>query len=164
MYTAAIAAGSCCAAGAPFAGVVFALELTSTFYVVSNFWFSSVCCFFAFLFYKILHMMPYLKPPNFTEFAPYEINHELIFFAILGLLCARLAMIVIHVLTKIIILRGKLKQPFVSHRWKWCIFVSIVISLCQYPLRFTHFPERQVWNWMFSSKQIEDMPRKRLLS
>jgi H+/Cl- antiporter ClcA len=55
MYTASIAAGVCCSAGCPFGGVLFAMELTSTFYVVLNFWISSICALFTFFTYKLLH-------------------------------------------------------------------------------------------------------------
>ena len=109
MYTAAIAIGTTCAAGCPFGGAIFALELTSTFYVVSNLWFSLIGSFWAFLAYKYLHTFSLVKPTRFTQFQDYHLDHELIFVVILGFISARVASLFIHVLTKLVFLRAKLK-------------------------------------------------------
>ena len=89
MYSCAIAVGSCCSAGAPFGGVLFALELTSTFFMVGTIWKALLCTCSAMIFYQILHKnIPSVKPPNYTMFEEYKIDHELIFVVILGYLSA----------------------------------------------------------------------------
>jgi H+/Cl- antiporter ClcA len=72
MYTCAIAVGTCCSAGAPFGGVLFALELTSTFFMVGNIWKGLLATTSAVIMYQILHSkIPSVKPPQFTSFEEY---------------------------------------------------------------------------------------------
>ncbi|CDW90775.1 voltage-gated chloride channel protein [Stylonychia lemnae] len=157
VISAAIAAGTCCSAGSPFGGVIFALELTSTYYMMGNMWKGLLCTTAAIITYSLMHQLPFVKPPKLTDFEEYTFNHEIIFFIILGYLCARVGALFIHILTKIIFLRGKLKNPLLLNRWKWCSIVILFISIIQFPLRFLHFPERQVWNVMFNSHQISEV-------
>jgi chloride channel 2 len=143
MFTCAIAVGTCCSAGAPFGGVLFAFELTATFFMVGTFWKSLLATASAIIIYQVLHShIPAVKPPNFTNFEEYQINHELIFIVILGWMSAQIGALFINTLTKIIFLKAKLKNPLLLHRWKWCLIVSLFISIIQYPLRILHFPER----------------------
>jgi len=64
MYIAAVAVGTCCAAGCPLGGVMFALEQTTTFFMVDNIWKSMICTTVAIIIYQYLHFfLPFVKPP-----------------------------------------------------------------------------------------------------
>jgi len=54
-----------------------------------------------------------------TSYEAVDVSHEIVFFAILGILCGCMASLNNLLITKLAFLRGKLKAPFISHRWKW---------------------------------------------
>lgn len=91
-----------------------------------------------------------------TQFNPVFIDHEIILFALLGIVCGLVSALFIHVLTKIILLRIRLKLPFISERWKWCISVALVVGLISFPVQFMQLPDRKVINAMFNLSPIED--------
>lgn len=66
MYSAAIVAGSCCSAGCPFGGLIFAVELTSTYYMIGNLWKGLLCATVTIITYFLLHELPLVKPPAYT--------------------------------------------------------------------------------------------------
>ena len=160
MYSAAICVGTVATFGAPIGAVIFAMELTSTYYMVGNLWKCFLTAMAAIITYHVLHTLPPIKPPNHTHIEDIDINHEVIFFVILGLLSAGVAGLFNHVLTKLIFLRVRLKNPFMSNRWKWCITVSLFISLIGFPLKFMHFSEKIICNMFFSNESIQDLPGK----
>ncbi len=59
------------------------------------------------------------------------------------------------VLTKMVFLRVRLKQPFISHRWKWCFSVALVISLISYPVSFMRFGDKKIINDFFADVELE---------
>jgi H+/Cl- antiporter ClcA len=134
MYAAAVAAGITATFGAPIGGVLFSIEVSSTYYMVSNFWKAFFCTTCGVILFKFLTVFRTVELFDQTAFNPVSIDHEIIFFALLGLICGLISALFIHVLTKIIFLRIKLKLPFISDRWKWCIFVSLVVGLISFPV------------------------------
>ena len=97
-----------------------------------------------------------------TKFDPVFIDHEIIFFAILGVICGLVAAVFIHVLTKIILLRVRLKLPFISDRWKWCLSVAVLVGLFSFPVQFMQLPDRKVINAMFNLVPIENQQKSKL--
>lgn len=90
-----------------------------------------------------------------TRFDPVQLNHEIFFFMLLGVICGLMAALFITVLTKILFLRVKLKLPFISERWKWCPTVALVVSLISFPVQFMQLPDKKVINAMFNIDEIE---------
>lgn len=146
MYGAAICVGTVATFGAPIAAVVFAMELTSTYYMVSNFWKCFLAAMSAIIIYHLLHGIGYIAIPNHTYITGINLNHEMIFFVILGYISAQVAGLFNHVLTKLIFLRVRLKNPFISNRWKWCTTVSLFISIIGFPIHYMHFNEKTIDN------------------
>ena len=89
MLTAAICVGTTVAWGTPIGGVLLAVELTSTHFMVGTllkgFFGSTVGIITLDVMYNYL---PYIKPTKKTEFENIGLNHELIFIVILGVICA----------------------------------------------------------------------------
>ena len=56
MYAAAIAIGVTATFGAPIGGVIFSIEVSSTYYMVSGFWNAFFCVTCGILFFKFLSM------------------------------------------------------------------------------------------------------------
>jgi chloride channel 2 len=68
MLCAAVAAGVCSTFGCPLGGVIFSIELTSTFYMVSNLWKAFFCATIALISYKIFHLSHYLSLYKKTDY------------------------------------------------------------------------------------------------
>lgn len=156
MYSAAICVGTVATFGAPIGAVIFAMELTSTYYMVGNLWKCFLVAMASIITYHLMFSLPIINPPNHTNITNINLNHEIIFFVILGLISAGVAGLFNHVLTKLIFLRVKLKNPFISNRWKWCITVSLFVSLIGFPIKFLHLGEKSICNMFFANKSLED--------
>lgn len=150
MYSAAVAAGMTCTFGAPLGSVMFSIEVSTTYYMVSNLYKGFFCATFAVLIFKITDYIPWLHLFFTTKFPTgIEVDHEIFLYAILGILCGVFGAIFIQVMTKIVFLRHKLKAPIVSDRWKWCIAVALIHGLMQYPADFMMITDYKILNHMF---------------
>lgn len=158
MYGAAICVGTVATFGAPIGAVIFAMELTSTYYMVSNMWKCFLTATAAIITYHYLHGLDVIKIFAKTDISGINLNHEVIFFVILGLISAGVAGLFNHVLTKLIFLRVRLKNPYISNRWKWCFTVSLFISFIGFPIHFMHFSEKNICNMFFSTHNMETLP------
>lgn len=158
MYGAAICVGTVATFGAPIGAVIFSMELTSTYYMVGNLWKSFLTAMSAIIVYHLLHQLHYINPPKHTEIKNINLNHEIIFFVILGFISAGVAGLFNHVLTKLIFLRVRLKNPYISNRWKWCVTVSLFISFIGFPIHYMHFSEKKIGDMFFSIHNMETLP------
>lgn len=134
MYAAAIAAGITSAFGAPIGGILFSIEVSATYYMVNNFWKAFFCTTCGVLIYRLMEVSETVELFDNTQFAPVKLNHEVIFYVILGALSGVVASTFVHILTKIIFLRMKLKVPYLSDRWKWITGVALIVGLISYPV------------------------------
>jgi H+/Cl- antiporter ClcA len=153
-YTAAICTGAMVTWSTPIGGLMLGIELTSTYFMIGTFMKSCLATVFGITCLYLMYNLPSVKPALHTDYEPYELNHEISFFIILGFLSSRIAIMFNHVLTKIIFLRVKLKNPFISNRWKWCTMVTLFISFITFPIPFFHLSEKQVFNELFSSHDL----------
>ena len=76
------------------------------------------------------------------------------------MLCSKVAILFNHILTKLIFLRVKLKNPFISNRWKWCSTVIIFISFVGFPIGFLHLSEKVADDMLFSVEDMDKIPCK----
>eukprot|EP00347_Sterkiella_histriomuscorum_P004338 403360828 len=158
MYGAAICVGTVATFGAPIGAVIFSMELTSTYYMVGNLWKSFLAAMAAIIVYHLLHAgVGYIPTPKHTEIKDINLNHEIIFFIILGFISAWVAGLFNHVLTKLIFLRVRLKNPYISNRWKWCVTVSLFISIIGFPIHYLHFSEKKICDMFFSIHDMETL-------
>ena len=148
MYSAAICAGTCVTFGAPIGAVLFAMELTSTYYMVGTILKCMICSLSAIIGYHIFHGFSFspVKPPKHTQFEDIGLSYEMIFIIILGYLCSQIAVMFNNILSKIIFLRVKLKNPFICNRWKWCMTCILFISIIGFPVKVMHFREKIIGN------------------
>jgi chloride channel 2 len=159
MLSAAIGAGTVVTFGAPIGAVLFAMELTSTYFMVGTLLRCFLCSVAAIIVYHMMHSLPPIRTPKHTDFEDIGLNHEIIFFIILGVLSAKVAVLFNHILTKIIFLRVKLKNPFISNRWKWCSTVTLFISIIGFPITYMHISEKNICDMFFSNvRDLSDFP------
>lgn len=154
MLAAAICVGTVVTFGAPIGGVLFAMELTSTYFMVGTLLRCFLASMSSIIVYHLMHSLPPIKPPDHTQFEDIGLNHEIIFIIIFGVLCAKIAVLFNHILTKLIFLRVKLKNPFISNRWKWCSTVTLFISFIGFPITYMHFNEKTIDNQFFSTHDM----------
>ena len=159
MLAAAICAGTVVTFGAPIGAVLFAMELTSTYFMVGTLLRCFLCSLASIIVYHMMHSLPPIKPPDHTQFEDIGLNHEIIFVVILGVLSSKIAILFNHILTKLIFLRVKLKNPFISNRWKWCSTCTLFISIIGFPITYLHFNEKTIDNQFFSVHDMSEGPR-----
>lgn len=137
--------------GAPFGALLFSIEVSSTYYMVSNLFKGFFCACFALIIFKITDMIPWLHMFFPTRFpTQIEINHELFLFALLGILSGLFSAVFVQIMTNIIFARHRLKIPFISDRVKWCIGVALISGLMKFPVPFLMISDYRILNQMFS--------------
>jgi len=156
MYSAAVAAGTTAAFGAPMGAIMFSIEVSTTYYMVSNLFKSFFCVSFAILIYKVLEWFGWLTLYEATYY-PMNIvvDHEIFLFALLGIICGFLGAMSIQIITKIIFLRTKLNIPVISNRWKWIIGVGLITGFLKYPVHFMMASEYRILNHMFAQHDLD---------
>lgn len=92
MLGASVAAGVTAVFGAPVGGVLFGIEVTATYYLVSNLWRAFVCAVFCVCTYELINAMKEDELFSDTEFdTKVDVSWELMSFSLLGVLCGLLA-------------------------------------------------------------------------
>lgn len=156
MLSAAVAAGMTCSFGAPYGAIIFSIEVSSTYYIVSNLFKSFFCASFALVIFHLtdkiswLHLFFPTKFPNKVA-----IDHELFFYAFLGIITGLLSAVFVQLMTNIVFARHKLKLPVVSDRVKWCLCVALLSSLMKFPVPFLMISDYKILNDMFTDTDLE---------
>jgi H+/Cl- antiporter ClcA len=161
MYSAAVAAGMTSTFGAPFGALLFAIEVSSTYYMVSNLFKGFFCACFALIIFKITDLIPWLHMFFPTRFpTQIEINHELLLFALLGILAGLLSAVFVQIMTNIIFARHRLELPYVSDRWRWCLAVALISGLIKFPVPFLNISDYRILNHMFALSDLDQVEGK----
>jgi len=156
MYSAAVAAGMTVAFGAPMGAIMFSIEVSTTYYMVSNLFKSFFCVTFSIIIYKVLEMLNWLVLYSPTKYPmAIVVDHEIFLFAFLGIICGLIGAVTIQVITKIIFLRTRLRVPILSDRWLWCIGVGIIVGLCKFPVPFMMESDYRILNHMFANRDLD---------
>lgn len=155
MIAAAVAAGTTAAFGAPTAGMIFSIEVATTYYMISNLWKAFFAATFCILAFRYIEVFSTIELFDKTQFEAVELDKEIIFFGILGVLCGLLGTVLINILTRVIFLRDRLKVPFITNRWLWGLFVALVTSLITFPVEFMQLPHKTIVNAMFSIDHLD---------
>lgn len=88
MYSAAVAAGMTAAFGAPMGAIMFSIEVSNTYYMVSNLFKSFFCVTFSIIVFKVLEMLNWLTLYSPTAYPMgIKVDHEVFLFALLGIIC-----------------------------------------------------------------------------
>eukprot|EP00762_Andalucia_godoyi_P002661 ANDGO_03277.mRNA.1 Chloride channel protein E len=125
--------------GSPFGGVLFALETTATYFLVSNLWKGILCTTSgAVLFFilkniadhdQMLNLLPAYIPPK-----PYE-QQELLLFAFLGLCGGLLGVGIVLTMRQFLRIR-RIWSPIKESIFGITIFATIACALLTYPFVF----------------------------
>lgn len=128
--------------------------------MVSNLWKAFFCATIGVIMFKFLEKLQAVEMFYHTAYEPILLDHEVIFFTILGILSGLLGALFINVFTRVIFLRAKLKLPFISERWRYCFFISLVVGLISFPVSFMQLPDKKILNAMFNVTDLDKQSSK----
>jgi chloride channel 2 len=167
MLAAACAVGVTATFGAPVGGVLFSIEVTTSYYVTSNYWrafFSSVVGVVVFRALNSLLAGSYgsLFTTNFDAL-PYE-TFEIAFFLLLAVICGLLAALLVRSFRLVLDIKKTFEDRYLR---RWCgrfpglvpfayaALVAFLFSLVEYPVgSFMQLTQRQTIDDMFSTKTL----------
>ncbi|RLN57801.1 hypothetical protein BBJ29_004774 [Phytophthora kernoviae] len=168
VLAAACAVGVTASFGAPVGGVLFSIEVTTSYYVTSNYWrafFSSVVGVVVFRGLNSLLAGSYGTLFT-TEFGalPYE-TFEIAFFLLLAVICGLLGALFVRSFRMLLGLKKWFEDQYLL---SWCgsypgfapfvyaAFVAFMFSLVEFPVgSFMQLTQRQTINDMFSAGKLE---------
>ena len=136
MLGASVAAGISATFGAPIGGVLYSIEVTSTYYMVGNLWKAFFWSCWAIFAFKVLSVFGEIELFAPTKLITLQLDYQYFAYAFLGILCAFLGTLLIKVISQLIYYRAKLKLPFISNRWFYWMAVALVVALTSYPIDF----------------------------
>eukprot|EP00744_Colponema_vietnamica_P001770 GILI01002893.1.p1 GENE.GILI01002893.1~~GILI01002893.1.p1 ORF type:complete len:747 (+),score=200.05 GILI01002893.1:79-2319(+) len=156
MLAAGVAAGVAAAFGTPFGAVLFSIETTASYYIVSHMWKAFFCSVWCGLAYKILH--EYSTTEHFfpTDFQPVPLGWEFLCYALLGVFCGLLGAGFVYFLSKVIFLKKSLPLEFLKNRYQYCAIVAIITATTTFWLPYWKSMDQTVINEMFSSKTFAE--------
>ncbi|TMW60025.1 hypothetical protein Poli38472_000067 [Pythium oligandrum] len=167
VLAAACAVGVTATFGTPIGGVLFSIEVTTTYYVTSNYWrafFSSVVG--VVVFRQLNSLLSGNNVSLFTtEFAvlPYE-PYEMVFFLTLAAVCGILAALFVRIYRFVFDLKAAFLEHYVfSHcsaarsfaPFVYATVVALTFSLIEFPVgSFMLLSQREVIDDMFSERNL----------
>ena len=165
MLSAACAGGLASVFGAPIGGVLFSIEVTSTYYAVTNYW-TAFCCAVAGS--TLTHVFGTLSPSsllfyqtNFSEESSEQdiyVTYELFFFGLVGLFCGLIGTIFITGHEWYVNLRRKYQSrilgtnPYGIAILVVTLFVSVMFFVGDFAIQ----PARRAVSDMFNISHLED--------
>jgi chloride channel 2 len=114
LLAASVGAGVAASFGTPVGGVLFSIEVTSTFYMVSNLWRGFFCSVVTIIGFKLFNQLGLIEPWTIVQLDTIPIDIQYIFYVILGVLCGMLGSLFIQMVTKIVYLRARERKPIIS--------------------------------------------------
>ncbi|XP_071946153.1 chloride channel protein 2-like isoform X2 [Antedon mediterranea] len=148
MLAAACAVGVSCNFAAPIGGVLFSIEVTSTYFAVRNYWrgfFGAVCGAFVFRLLAVWNQeeetITALFKTNFRVDFPFD-PQELIAFSFIGVVCGFGGALFVYIHRKIVDFNRKHKKftkILLKNRFIYPTLVALVITSVTFPLGLGQF-------------------------
>lgn len=152
----ACAVGLASSFGTPIGGVLYALETTSSFYLVPTFWKSVLATLAGSLVYDLLYKTPIVEAFSNTSFEQGDYTREqLVAFTFLGVLLGLLGAFFVRCVHMVYILR-KRRLPG-TNRYVLLSVVGIIAALVQYPQYLFRLDPRRAINELFSADNMETL-------
>jgi len=160
MMMAASAAGITLALGTPLGGVVFSMEVTSSFYLVSNLPFAfataAMCTLFSkLLTYGTVDNALFKQPDKLQPISDSMILIDLVLFMILGAICGVIGASLSTLVSKLVHMRRKSKIKFLNDRFYYCGIVAIIVSTITFIIKPLMVYDRDMLGYIFN----KDFPK-----
>eukprot|EP01138_Halocafeteria_seosinensis_P009944 gb/GECG01010156.1/.p1 GENE.gb/GECG01010156.1/~~gb/GECG01010156.1/.p1 ORF type:complete len:904 (+),score=81.96 gb/GECG01010156.1/:1-2712(+) len=164
MLAAAVAAGVTAVFGAPIGGVLFSVEVTSTYYMASNLWRAFVCSVVGVIFYEAMSSIQNESLFKKTAFVAQALSWQIVLYAIMGILLGFVSVLFIRLMAKSLVFRRLLTRN-AKGRYGLGLTVVFLVSTVTYFLVMLRYSDRQLINSLFEGpkiKSLEDNSRELL--
>lgn len=152
----ACAVGLASSFGTPIGGVLYALETTSSFYLVATFWKCTLATLAGALVYDMLYKTPLVEAFANTSFSESDYTAtQIILFAFMGALLGVAGAFFVRCVHYVYLLR-KRKIPG-TNRYILLATVGIIAGLLQYPLPLFRLDPRSAINELFKAKHMSEL-------
>ena len=130
---ASVTAGVVSTFGAPVGGVMFSIEVTATYYGISNLWRSFFCAVWCVIVFNFLELLDVTGLFNDTDFENIDFNWEMIMFMLLGVITAILGSFFVYLVSKLIFIRKNAVIPILHNRFVYTLSVAMICAVCTFP-------------------------------
>lgn len=152
----ACAVGLASSFGTPIGGVLYALETTSSFYLVATFWKCTLATLAGALVYEVLYKTPLVEAFDNTAFAPGDYTSEqIVFFALMGAILGVLGALFVKCVHWVYLMR-KRRMPGTS-RYVMLLLVGMIGAIIQYPMHLFRLDPRSAINELFSAANLSEL-------
>ncbi|XP_061109828.1 chloride channel protein 1-like [Conger conger] len=148
ILTVGCAVGVGCCFGTPLGGVLFSIEVTSTYFAVRNYWRGYFAATFSAFIFRVLSVwnkdavtITALFRTNFRMDFPFDLQ-ELPAFAIIGISCGFLGAFFVYLNRQVVLVmrtQNALTSFLIKHRLVFPAFVTFVIATLTFPPGFGQF-------------------------
>lgn len=143
--------------GAPIGGVLFSIEVISTFYVVNNLWKAFFCSIWCCVMFTVLQYTAIADSLSSGHFLPFQFDREVGLYAGLGLICGLIGALFVHLTYGFICIRKHALVRWTTHRYRYTLLVAGLCALCTYQAGYLQLSDKDVLRSMF--RDIEDKER-----
>lgn len=143
--------------GAPIGGVLFSIEVISTFYVVNNLWKAFFCSIWCCVMFTVLQYTAIADLLSSGHFLPFQFDREVGLYAGLGLICGLIGALFVHMTYGFICIRKHASVRWTTHRYRYTLLVAGLCALCTYQAGYLQLSDKDVLRSMF--RDIEDKER-----
>ncbi|KAL6067906.1 Chloride channel protein 2 [Balamuthia mandrillaris] len=157
MIAAGCAVGVAVCFGAPIGGVLFSIEVTTTYYLIQNLWKGFFCAVAGSFIARLIGPMGW-KALFSTEFSglPYDPT-ELVAFAVLAIILGFAAALFTRLVVALVMIRRRYRITSIANwhsRYVQILVIAFLTALFTFPV--SAFRGIDVMNQLFSEKGIED--------
>ncbi|KAM9839036.1 chloride channel protein-like [Aulostomus maculatus] len=148
ILTVGCAVGVGCCFGTPLGGVLFSIEVTSTYFAVRNYWRGYFAATFSAFIFRVLSVfnkdsvtITALFRTNFRMDFPFDLQ-ELPAFAIIGIICGFLGALFVYLNRQVVLLMRRpnaITRFLTKHRLLFPAMVTLVIATLTFPPGFGQF-------------------------
>jgi len=150
ILAAAVAAGVTSVLGAPVGGVLFSIEVTSTYYQVSSLWRGFLCSLACVFTYEVVNTLRQDELFYPTEFVAQDVGWDIIAFVLLAVVCGVLASLLVLLTARLQVVRRVLLQRFErAGRYSLVGIVSFIIAAIMFLAPFLRKDDKSVINDLF---------------
>lgn len=154
---ASVAAGIASMFGSPIGAVLFSIEVTATYYIVSNMWRAAFCCIWCTIGYQLLQTSKLNDQISNTDFSEIGVTQELFCFVILAFGAGIIGAVFIIASRKLSQLRYNNTYPILHNRFRYILLITIISSAATFITPYLEETDRSVINSMFKEKaDIDD--------
>ena len=133
-------------------GVLFSIEVTATYYVVSNLWRAFFCSVWCCLLFTIVNMNDVSNLLNHVVFEPFTFSHEAWLYAFLGLLCGLLGALIVECTHRLVYLRKTRKIPYISLRFPYTLTAAAVCAIITFQTPFLRQDDHSAMKHFFQDR------------